>query len=61
MLTVHNIISVQPGGGGEYPTIQAAINAATDGEVVELADGTYIGPGNRDLDFLGKGITVRSV
>ncbi len=42
-----------------FPTIQAAIDAAYDGEIVEIADGTYTGTGNRGLDFRGKAITVR--
>ncbi len=41
-------------------TIQAAIDAATEGDIVEVARGTYAGDGNRDIDFRGKGITVRS-
>jgi streptogramin lyase len=45
---------------GQYATIQAAINAASDGDVVIVADGTYAGAGNKNLDFLGKAITVRS-
>lgn len=44
----------------EYSTIQAAIDAAVDGETVWIADGLYQGDGNRDLDFGGKAITVRS-
>ncbi len=45
---------------GEYGTIQAAIEAAVAGDVVVIADGTYTGEGNRDIDFGGKAITVRS-
>ena len=45
----------------EYSTIQAAIDAASSGDVVEIADGTYTGTGNKNLDFGGKAITVRSV
>ncbi len=45
---------------GEYATIQAAIDAAVDGDVVEIADGTYTEAGNRNLDFDGKAITVCS-
>ncbi|HNQ23711.1 MAG TPA: choice-of-anchor Q domain-containing protein [Phycisphaerae bacterium] len=44
----------------EYPTIQAAIDAAEAGDFVEIADGSYTDEGNRDLDFGGKAITVRS-
>ena len=44
----------------EYDTIQAAIDAANTDETVLVADGTYTGPGNYNLDFLGKTITVKS-
>lgn len=45
---------------GEYGTIQAAIDACVAGDVVIVADGTYAGAGNKDLDFGGRAITVRS-
>jgi hypothetical protein len=51
---------VRPDGGGDSPDIQAAIDAATDGDIVELTDGTFTGDGNRDIDYKGKALTVRS-
>ena len=43
-----------------YPTIQAAIDDASDGDIVWIADGQYSGEGNFDIDFKGKAITVKS-
>jgi hypothetical protein len=45
-----------------YGTIQSAINAANNGDTVIVAarQQPYTGQGNRELDFHGKAITVRS-
>ena len=51
---------VDPEGTGDFPTIQAAISAAANGDIIELTDGTFTGDGNRDMGFMGKAITVRS-
>ncbi|MCK4304915.1 MAG: right-handed parallel beta-helix repeat-containing protein [Candidatus Eisenbacteria sp.] len=51
---------VKPDGTGDFATIQAAIDAVAEGVTIELADGTYTGEGNRDVDFIGKAVTVRS-
>ncbi len=44
----------------EFPTIQAAIDVSWDGDIIVLAPMTYTGTGNRDLDFGGKAVIVRS-
>ncbi|MHC4394473.1 MAG: right-handed parallel beta-helix repeat-containing protein [Planctomycetota bacterium] len=43
-----------------YPTIQAAIEACDDFDTVIVAPGKYFGSDNRDINFDGKPITVRS-
>lgn len=53
-------IVVAPDGSGDLPTIQAAIHDAYPGEYIELTDGTYAGPSNRNLHFDGRAITIRS-
>ncbi len=51
---------VKADGSGAFPTIQDAVTASADGDTIELADGTFVGDGNRDIDFLGRAVTLRS-
>jgi len=55
------IITVDDDGQADFNNIQAAIDNATHGDVIEVQPGTYTGDGNRDIDFLGKAITVRGI
>ncbi|MFH1745412.1 MAG: right-handed parallel beta-helix repeat-containing protein [Planctomycetota bacterium] len=45
---------------GPKATIKAGIGATVNGDTVLVADGTYTGGGNKNLDFGGRAITVRS-
>lgn len=51
---------VNPEGTGDYPTIQAAIDAAIEGDVIALTDGIYTGDGNWDIIWPEKEITIES-
>lgn len=54
------VYTVSLNEGGDFRNIQAAINVASDGDTIEVANGTYTGEGNFNIDFLGKAITVKS-
>lgn len=45
---------------GPKSTIQAAIDVSVSGDTVLMEDGTYVGPGNVNVDFGGRLITVHS-
>lgn len=46
--------------GVEYTAIQDAIDDAFDGETIMVKDGVFTGERNRNLDFKGKAITLKS-
>ena len=45
----------------DFSTIQDAINASVDGDTVLVRNGTYTGIGNRDIDYFGKAIVLKSM
>ena len=51
---------VDVGGGGHFPAIGPALDAAAAGDTILVLAGTYTGPDNQDLDFAGKDLVVRS-
>lgn len=62
------VIHVEADGSGDYPTIQAAIDAAVAGDVVELGPGDYTGNVSRVIEgnianavaHLKSGVTLQS-
>ncbi|MHC4676920.1 MAG: right-handed parallel beta-helix repeat-containing protein, partial [Planctomycetota bacterium] len=53
-------IYVDNDGPADFSDIQAAIDAAENGETIVVRDGVYTGDGNRDIDFKGKAVTLCS-
>jgi predicted outer membrane repeat protein len=45
---------------GDFPNIQAAVDAVVDGDIIELADGVFWNVGNWGIDWGGKEIVIRS-
>ena len=56
LLSIGQIITVKQDSTGNFTTIQAAINASTDGDTVLVWPGTYF----ENVDFAGKNITLAS-
>lgn len=54
-------ITVDANGTGDYPTIQAAIDDANDGDEIVLLPGIYTGDDNHDINYKGKAILIRSI
>ena len=52
-------ITVDQAGGADFETIQEGVNAAVSGDTVRVTPSAhYTGPLNREIDFLGKNITL---
>jgi hypothetical protein len=49
---------VKPDGTGDYVTIQNAIDVAVSGDTICLDGGTFMGPGNKDLDPGGRNLVI---
>ena len=58
--TVGKTIYVDDDAPADFNNIQAAIDDSNHGDVIVVKPGTHTGDGNRDIDFRGKAITVRS-
>ncbi|MFC1676262.1 right-handed parallel beta-helix repeat-containing protein [Planctomycetota bacterium] len=54
-------ITVDDDGPADFNNIQAAINDSNNGDTIIICTGTYTGQGNRNIDFMGRAITVRSI
>jgi hypothetical protein len=56
--------SAPPGGSGSaanpFQDILSAVNASLTGDTVIVRDGLYTGPANRDANFAGKSLVVKS-
>ncbi len=54
-------LTVDDDGPADFNDIGSAVAAALPGDIILVADGRYRGPSNRDIDFVGKAITLASV
>ena len=53
-----DILTVDDNGPADFATIQAAIDAAGDGDIIQVAPGTYTSTSENVIDTLGKAISV---
>jgi predicted outer membrane repeat protein len=53
-------LTVDDSGTGMYLTIGEAVSDAVSGDTVLVSPGTYTGPHNRNIDFAGKELVLRS-
>ena len=56
LLASRSVFSAMINVPADHTKIQAAIDAAVNGDMVLVADGTYTGEGNVNLDFKGIGM-----
>lgn len=59
-ISTPEVIYVDAAGGGDYLTIQDAVDAASTCDTILVAPGTYTGPANRNISFGGKNIVLKS-
>jgi pectin methylesterase-like acyl-CoA thioesterase len=52
--------TVDDDGAADFDNIQAAVDAASDGDEIVVEAGTYTGTGDEVVDMLGKAITLRA-
>jgi parallel beta-helix repeat protein/predicted outer membrane repeat protein len=60
LLMVSSVFATQIDVPFDYLTIQGAVDAAENGDVVVISAGTYVGTGNVNIDMRGKSVTVCS-
>ena len=59
-LPSHRAFLIRADGSGDLATIAAAIEVAAHRDTILLDNGVFTGPDNRNLDFAGKALVLRS-